>query len=140
MAAVAVAPIVLKNATLKVAADNYESGVSEVSFVPSTAQTTLSFKGINGATHSETTTQGSTWVCNLTYAQDWETPTSLSNYLHANEGEEVAVEFVPEAGSGQPAFTATITVVPGQIGGPVDQVLTATVSLPSTKPLPGTTA
>jgi hypothetical protein len=79
-------------------------------------------------------------VCNLEYAQDRATPESLSNYLLAHVGEEVAAVFVPEAGSGMPSFTATLTVVPGQIGGAVDQVAVSSVSLPSTKPVPGTTA
>ena len=133
-------PLVLKNATLKVATDNYEAAVSEVSFVPTIPTSSVSFKGIDGSSYSKTTQQASTWVCNLTYAQYWTTVGSLSNYLHDNEGDDVTAEFVPEAGSGLPSFTATITVQPGAIGGPTDAVLTASVSLPSTKPVKGTAA
>lgn len=140
MAKIALTPTVLKNATMKVAADNYEAAISEAAFVPAVASSSVSFKGIDGSTYSETTTQASTWTLNLTYAQDFTLATSLSNYLHAHEGEEVEAVFVPEEGSGLPEFTSTITIVPGQIGGPVDTVLTSTVSLPATKPVPGTTA
>ena len=140
MNAIAVAPIVLKNATFKVGTDNYEAATSGVTFVPSKATSAVTFKGLTpAASFSFPTSQPSEWVCNIDYAQDWETAASLANYLHENEDDTVTVEFVPEAGSGMPSFTADVTIAPGQIGGTVDQVATSSVSLGCTKPVKGTT-
>ena len=140
MAKVALAePLVLENATLKIDVDNYEAAVAEVAIVPTTPRSSVSFKGIDGGTYNKPTQGASEWVCNLTYAQDWAEPTSLSNYLLEHEGETVPAVFVPEAGSGLPSFPVDLTVAPGQIGGPVDQVLTASVSLGCTKPVKGAT-
>lgn len=133
-------PLVLKNATLKIDTDNYEAAVAEVSFVPSIPTSTVQFKGIDGTAYSKTNQGASEWVCNITFAQDWKTSGSLSNYLLTNEGLTKTVEFVPAAGTAAPKFTADLTIQPGQIGGAADQVLTATVSLPSTKPVKGATA
>lgn len=140
MTAVAVEPIVLKNCTIKIDVDNYEAATSAVTFVPSVSTSTVTFKGLTpSASFSFPTTQPSEWVANIDYAQDWQTAESLANYLHDHEGDEVPCVFVPEAGSGMPSFAATLTIVPGQIGGSVDQVAVSSVSLPSTKPVKGTT-
>ena len=140
MTAIAVDPIVLKNCTFKVGTDSYEAATSAVTFVPTVATSTVTFKGLTpAASFSFPTSTPSEWVCNIEYAQDWVTATSLANYLHTNEGNTVAVEFVPEAGSAMPKFTADVTIAPGQIGGTVDQVATSSVSLGCTKPVKGTT-
>lgn len=140
MTAIAVEPIVLKNCTVKIDADSYEAATSSVTFVPSVATSTVTFKGLTPtARFSFPTAEPSEWVANIDYAQDWQTAESLANYLHEHEGDEVACEFVPEAGSGMPSFTSTLTIVPGQIGGAVDAVAVSSVSLPATKPVKGTT-
>lgn len=124
MAAVAVTPFVLNDVTLKVDADNFEAALSAVEFVPSSSIVT--FKGMTPTSvHTLGTT--ATWTCNLTFAQDWETVGSLSQYLLANEGNAVVAEFYPKAGG--TGFTATIIVTPGAIGGPGDAIAVATVSL-----------
>jgi hypothetical protein len=73
----------------------------------------------------------STWVCNISYAQDWASVNSLSQYLLANEGKSVVVKFIPQSASTGtvPTFTATVFITPGSIGGAVDGVATASVSL-----------
>ncbi len=124
MAAITVSPFVLKDATLLIAADNYEAHVSAVEFVPSASA--ITWKGLTPS--SVYTDVGSaTWVCNLTFAQDWTTTNSLSRYLFDNEGESVVCEFVPAAGGA--GFSATLVLTPGSIGGAVDSVAVATVSL-----------
>jgi hypothetical protein len=133
-------PLVLANATIKIATDNYEAATSGVTFTPSVPTSTVAFKAIDGSAYSKTTQGASTWVCGIDFAQDWKTTGSLSNYLHDHEGEEVEAVFVPEAGTGMPSFTATITIQPGAIGGAADGVATASVSLPSTKPVKALTA
>lgn len=124
MAQIGVAPIILKNVLFSVEGDSYEKHVSAVEFVPSPS--TVTWKGL---TPSAVFTFGTTatWECNLTYAQDWETTDSLSRYLFENEGEEIDVIFEPVNGGA--GFSATLIVAPGSIGGAVDSVLSATVTL-----------
>lgn len=124
MVQIAIAPIVLTNVLFTVATDDYAKHVSRVEFVPSTSPVT--WKGLNPTANS-TKTPTATWVCNLEYAQDWETADSLSQYLHDNEGEEVVVVFEPELAGA--TWTATVQITPGSIGGAVDAFATATVTL-----------
>lgn len=125
MANIAASPFVLKNATLKIAADNYEAAVSAVEFVPSNP--TASWSAINGAT---TNSVGrASWVVNISGAQDWENPASLVNYLLANDAQDgVAVTFEPiDGGSG---FAAVVTLVAPSIGGSVNGIPVFSVSFP----------
>jgi hypothetical protein len=123
MAEIAVKPRVFNKYKLKIGADNYEAHVSSVAFTPSA--TVQNWTGAAGNSHSDTSI--ATWVCGLTFAQDWETPNSLSLYLLNNEGEHVEVEFSPlETG---PNIAATIILTPGAIGGDIGTYGTATVSL-----------
>jgi hypothetical protein len=128
MAVIATKPFVLKDATFMVAADKYESAVSSVEIVPTNNQ--VSWKGLTPSSVFTGVTN-STWQVNLTYAQDWATTTSLSNYLFANEGQSKVVKFIPQtAATGTvPTFTVTVFIVPGTIGGAVDGVATASVTL-----------
>lgn len=124
MAQIDIDPIILTNVKLKIGDDNYEKHVSRVEFTPS-AQT-VTWKGLTpSAVYSKTTR--ATWTCNLEYAQDWETVDSLSQYLHDNEGEEVSATFEPEDGGA--SWAATLLITPGAIGGVVDAVPTASVTL-----------
>ena len=124
MAKIGIAPIVLKDALLKIGADNYEANVSAVEFVPSASS--VPWKGLT-PTASFTDMGSATWVCNLTFAQDWETTNSLSQYLLDHEGEQVEVEFRPVSGGA--GFAATLVLTPGSIGGSVDSVAVSSVSL-----------
>lgn len=129
MATIAVKPIVLKNVQLTLGANDYRRHVSAVEFVP-TAQPVI-WKGLGGNTHTDIGT--ASWVCNLSFAQDWETEDSLSAFLFENEGETIAAVFEPvDGGTG---FTANLTITPGSIGGSVDATAVATVSLGSDKPV-----
>ena len=138
MTAIAVAPFVLKDVLFTVDADDYAKHVSSVQFVPSTSVVT--WQGLSpAASFSDTTAP--TWVCNVGYAQDWETDDSFSEYLLANSGEKKTVVFQPKAGSGQRAFTAEVYIVPGPIGGDVNTVQAGTVSLGvNGQPVPSTSA
>jgi hypothetical protein len=129
MAQITAAPFVLKDARFLVAADSYESAVSSVQFVPSAS--TVQFQGITPAA-SYTNVTTATWVATITFSQDFSTTNSLSQYLLANEGKSVVVKFVPiTAATGTvPTFTATVFITPGSIGGDVNAVQTATVTLP----------
>jgi hypothetical protein len=127
MSVITVAPFVLKDVSLKIDVDNYEHHVSQVEFVPT--QNTVTWKGLNPAAVF-TDSGAPTWVCTLAYAQDWETADSLSQYLMDHAGEKVTATFAPlGAAAGQAFFTADIILAPGNIGGTVDGVAVATVSL-----------
>lgn len=124
MATIAVNPFILSDTTFTVEADNYEAHVSGVTFTPSSSVTT--WKGLTpDAVFSFGT--NATWTCDLEFAQDWSTAGALSRYLFEHEGEEIDVVFAPV--SGGPTISATLIVTPGAIGGAVDSVATATVSL-----------
>lgn len=124
MANITPVPLYMSNATLKVAADNYEAAVSSVTFTPSTSVAT--FKGLT-PTAVFKHASSSEWVCEVAFVQDWATAGSLSNYLFEHEGETVSVDFEPEAGG--PTITASVVIVPGSIGGAVDAFATSSVQL-----------
>jgi hypothetical protein len=125
MADIAIEPIVLKNVSLLIPTDNFAASASSVTFTPTSSTVTWTGLGLNTYTGAST----ATWVCAIDYAQDWKTPGSLSQYLFNNEGNEVNVTFKPELGDG-PSFTCPILIVPGAIGGAVNAVSVASVTLP----------
>ena len=125
MANIVVKPFMMGDCTFRVGADNYEAHLSGVVITPTVPN--AKFKGLT-PTSVHNFPGASEWVAALTYAQDWNTADSLSRYLHEHEGEKIAVEFAPVAGG--PSITATITIVPGSIGGQVDSVATSTVNCP----------
>ncbi|MCR2785436.1 MULTISPECIES: hypothetical protein [unclassified Microbacterium] len=128
MAAIAVQPIILNDVTLTVGTDNYEASVSQVQFDP--ASTVVRWKGMTPTSvYAFSTT--SEWTVTLSYAQDWATVNSLSAYLLANEGKSVIMKFKPKkAATGtSPTVTATVLITAGSIGGSIDGVATATVTL-----------
>jgi hypothetical protein len=124
MANIAVTPFALTDATVKVAADNYEAAISAIEFVPTTP--TFNFAGLTPA--SVFNFAGSpSWVVNLSGAQDWATATSLSNYLLANAGKSVEMQFAPIKGG--KTYKAMVTLVPTNIGGSVNSVPVFSVTL-----------
>jgi hypothetical protein len=126
MAAIAVSPFVLKDVDLVIETDNYEAHVSQVLFQPSSQ--TVTWKGLTpAATFSDQT--AATWTVQLTFAQDWATADSLSNYLLENAGEKVTAVFKPKKGTAAPTFTADVILAAPPIGGTVDQVATGQVTL-----------
>lgn len=131
MAQIAVSPFVLRDVVLSIGTDSYEKHVSAVEFVPNSSIQT--FVGLGGNTHTDTST--ATWTVNLTYAQDWGTTDSLSQYLMDNEGTQVTMVFTPKAAEAGTFFTATVTLSPGNIGGPAGSFATAQVTLGCTVPV-----
>lgn len=121
-------PFSLKDVSLLIGptATNFEfrTSVSSVTFTPSASTTTWTGMGLN--TFTDVTT--ATWVCTLEYAQDWDTTNSLSAYLYANEGSTVDVVFKPK-NAGTKTWTGKVIITPGAVGGPVNAVATATVTL-----------
>lgn len=125
MAIIDVVPIVLKDCIIEIEDDDYAAAVSSAELTPSTSQ--VIFKGLKPDAVF-TDVSAATWLLVLSYAQDWVTATSLSRYLFDNEGATKAAVIKPQSGVG-PSFAVNIVITPGSIGGAVDAVAVATVSL-----------
>jgi hypothetical protein len=117
----------MKDALITIATDNYEKHVSSVLFEPKSDLQT--WQGLTpSAAFSDQSSP--TWTCKLSYAQDWVTVNSLAQYLLTNSGQQKVVVFKPQgATSGTPIITATVIIVPGPIGGDVNTVQVAEVTL-----------
>lgn len=126
MADITVQPLYLKDVVLTVDGDTYEKAVSSVMFTPTTSSAT--FKGLDPAAVF-TESGASTWVVDISYAQDWDTVGSLSAYLYDNEGSQVTLSFKPKSASGG-TWSATVSIVAGAVGGAVDSFAVTTVQLP----------
>lgn len=128
MVSPAVVPIILNDVILTIAADNYEAHVSKVQFDPTTS--IVKWKGLTPTSVFNFPTS-SDWTLSLDYAQDWATTSSLSQYLFTNEGTTKVITFKPKkpATGTAPTWTATVIITPGAIGGSVDSVAAASVTL-----------
>ena len=124
MPAVAVAPFVLKDATFAVALDNYEAHLSQVQFDPTTQQ--LQWQGLTPSA-SFTDVGSPSWAATLSYAQDWKTPNSFSQYLYDHQGETIAATFTTNPGAG--SWAVNLIITPGAVGGSVNAYAVATVTL-----------
>ena len=142
MTQIAVAPFVFKDALLKIGADNYEKHVSQAELRPDVKTEQHTWQSITPAgKFSEAGAPVTTWQLILSYAQDWETPNSLSEYLRANAGTVKSITLHPRAGVGKKTFTISATIVAGPIGGTGNNVATGTVTLACDgEPVPGTAA
>lgn len=118
-------PLVLKDMIMSLGDNSFEKAVSAAVFTPTAP--TISWQG-GTPDASFTDTGRATWVCALTYGQDWDTVGSLSEYLFDNEGLVVPALFRPKNGKGS-SFSATLVITPGSIGGTVNAVSEATVNL-----------
>lgn len=135
MAQVNVKPIVLRNVKVNIksgATDvgDFEKALSQVELTPTSGS--ASWKGLHpDAVFNFPTAE--TWTATLAYAQDWATANSLSRYLFDNSGAEVVLTFVPNNGATVSAtnlaFRVTVTLQSGAVGGTVDAVATASVTL-----------
>jgi len=127
MTVITVAPFVMKDCQLLIASDDYAHHVSQVEFQAATSQ--VVWKGLSpDAVFTDSASPSWTFV--LSYAQDWTTPDSLSEYLMDHAGEKVTAVFGPVgATTGDTLFTADIILQPGPIGGTVDAVAVGSVTL-----------
>lgn len=138
MAQIAVQPLVLRKTKVNIKTTaqspvdvgDFEKALSQVLLTPSSGSVT--FKGLDPDAFFNFPT-GTTWTCTLAYAQDWSSATSLSRYLFDNDGAIVTLTFLPDNGKAvsatNPAFRVTVTLQAGAVGGTVDTVATATVTL-----------
>jgi len=130
MAVVTVSPFILKDVILEIAVNEYQAACSSVEFTNTT--NIVRFTGLGNNTHTVASTPE--WSCVITFAQDWETAGSLSQYLLANAGAKVPAEFKPQSGSG-PSFTANLTLVAPNIGGTGGAIAVSSVTLGSDEPV-----
>jgi hypothetical protein len=128
VANIAPVPIVLNDIVLNIGTDNYEAAVSKAELVPTTP--VAKWKGMAPTAVHQLV--GSTeWMLNLDFAQDHATANSLSQYLLTNSGTQKEVTLKPKKGTTTaPTYKITATLIPSSIGGSVDQVAVASVSLP----------
>lgn len=125
MTTIAVEPIVLKSSLFTVGTDDYQKATSTVEFVPSPVS-----QNFDGLGDNHVVIAGKTkWMANVSFAQDWSTPNSLSRYLFTHQGEVIDVLFQPVDGVGD-TFAASVLIQPGSIGGKVDSIAETTVSMP----------
>lgn len=120
-----IAPLVLKDVLMQIGANNYETALSAAQFVPTASS--VSWQGLTPSS-SFTDVSSATWAAALTFAQDWDTPQSLSEFLFDNEGQTVPATFRPRNGRGS-SFTTNLVITPGAIGGTVNTFNEATVNL-----------
>lgn len=132
MATIDVSPLVLKDVDITLDGDNYKKHVSGVEFTAKSS--TIEWTGL-APDDSFTDATPPTWACKIDYVQDWDTTDSFSRYLLANAGEAIVATFKPRS-AGTPSFAATITLVPGPIGGQGGKYATSSVTLGSTTPVP----
>jgi len=122
-------PLFLTDTLMQIAADNYEAGLTAVLFTPPAP---VKFTGMTPtAVFSQLPAE---WTCQIDYVQDWDSAGSLSQYLLDNVGKQVTAVFTPKKGTGK-KFTATITILPGPIGGTGGAFATASVTLSASIPV-----
>ena len=111
--------------------DTYTEHVLSYAFVPTTA--TASYTDVGGTTHH--LGGESSFELQLELLQDY-SATGLAREVFDNEGDEVTVSII----DGPTTWTATITLVAGQIGSAGKTIPTTQVSFPSTRPVPTASA
>lgn len=119
-------PLFMKSATLTIDSVDYADLISNVVFTPTTP--TVSHKGISGKV---ATSVGATeWAVTFDYAQSFDTAGSLALKLFNDSGDKVEAVFKPEGAAAATTVTATVTLLPGSLGGAVDSAATSSVTLP----------
>lgn len=129
------APLFMKDATFTVAATDYAGQLSSVKIVPNSSPVDW-----HGLTPDSAFSEASapTYSLEVTYAQDFEDPTSWANLLYDQEGDTVPVTFKPKAG-GTVTWTVNVNLIPGDIGGDVGTFAESTVTLGCDKPVKSVT-
>lgn len=113
---------------------DFAKALESVVFTPSSSM--VSWQGLHpDATATESGPE--TWTATLGYAQDWETPDSLSRFLFDHAGETVPVTFRPKRSGAGTEWAAQLVLVAGDIGGTAGQFATASVTCGVTgRPVP----
>lgn len=118
-------PIYMTESKVTLGETDFEAEVSGVTLVPS--YTTGKWKGLKSGSTFQKSGKAD-WAAGLNFGQDHETATALSVYLFEHEGETVPYSIEPVDGGA--AYSGTLILQAGTIGGDVDQFGTASVTLP----------
>jgi hypothetical protein len=119
-------PLFMQSASITIDAVSYADLISNVVFTPTTP--TISHQGISGKV---STSVGATeWAVTFDYAQSFDTAGSLALKLFNDAGEKVTAVFKPEGAAAATTITATITLLPGTMGGAINAAATSSVTLP----------
>ncbi|KXC05771.1 hypothetical protein [Microbacterium hominis] len=112
-----------KSGTIKIGADNYTKGVDSFALVPTTP--TAQHTDIGGGVQSVVGIP--TWVCQMSFAQDWASEGSLSQKSIEWAGQTKTIEFTPQTGA--EVVTVEVVFQPSQIGGAAGGINKATLNL-----------
>lgn len=124
MATIPIQPLMLKDAVLTVASDDFTAAFTSVTFEPSPEWEWVDvFLGPSVPMLSRVR-----WVCRLGYLQDLTTFDSWTRYIDDNTGTTATLTFTPE--SGGDGVVADVLLIPGNVGGGATEQLSAEVSLP----------
>jgi len=131
MAEIAVRPFIMRNAIISFGTDDFAAAVSTATIQNSSG--TTDFKGLKPSAVF-TFPQATTYSLELSYAQDWASPLSLSRYLWEHKGETVPFELnaddtVADPTLGTTVWSGVVAIAPGAVGGDVDGVAQSSVSL-----------
>ncbi len=123
-------PRLVKHISLTVGTDSFSKHVNSVKYARS-----ASMQEWRGGTPEAVFTDETspTYTVEMTGIQDWETATSLCNFLLEHEGETADFEYKPHF-DGKVSFISEVTIVAPEIGGPVGAYNEFTVTMGSTKP------
>ena len=135
MTAVPAKPFLFNDATVSIDGDTYEEALKTVRFDPTTP--IVKWKGLT-PTSRHHFVGAPEWDVTLAFAQDVASASSLTRKLHASAGQTVEMVFTPK--SGGVGITADVTLVPGALGGDLDTVPEASVTMPSGQPSIGAVA
>ena len=120
-------PIVLRDAVLTVADDDFSSQVLGVSITP---EVSWEWLDTENSVDGFPAYLGTRWLCTIGYAQDMR-PGSLTRYLFEQAAAARTIVFTPQTGLEGPPITCEAMILPGPLGGQVvDGILTAVVTLP----------
>lgn len=125
MSTIGLQVVSLRQAVLTVAADDYTAAVNEVTLVP---EVLFDWAWAFGRRNPTPVAGGIRWTATIGYAQDFTTPDALAIYLVEHAAQRKTITFTPVTGGR--TITADVMVIPGQLGGPSGEILTATTVLP----------
>lgn len=110
---------------------DFSLDVLDIGFVP-TPGAIQSVRTLDGTKHQDA--EAEVWACVIRCVVDWDsTRPGLAHYLNANKGQTATAKYRVIDGAisaSNPEASATVTLVPIQIGGPGNRFVEATVTLP----------
>jgi hypothetical protein len=132
MPVVTISPKPTTHIKVTIGTDEYQTQVTSFAVTPQPQQ--VSIRGGAPDAHYEASVPGG-WQLAIGVIQDWETLTSLCNFLLENEGEEATIVYKP-INAGDAEFTVVVpSLIAPAIGGPVNQYNESTVTMGCSKPV-----